>query len=310
MPTAQITAYLPGLMDFFQQSTNVKVQAYCKQLVRTRQEAIVANKSLDLCTLLAGNIKDNRPWAQVSAKVDGLPEAHWLRVDPVCLQVDLVHVYQLGSTDLLLNADEIHQVVLLLKPLLDSYQLELQIPHPERWYLRGNDLPVVDMQNPETLLGMSITDFLPRDTEFWAKLFTEIQMLLHNSEINQSRQRLGLATIDALWFWGQGHSDQAQSDQDFVGIISDDVFFRKLAEEVGLQSLTIEAWLNTKVQQHWLFYSAYFRQKNTILPAFLSALLEQKFSLQLYPDNKHCYHVTTKFSSWWQRFRMKRNHPS
>jgi len=51
------------------------------------------------------------------------------------------------------------------------------------------------------VLGRDIKHFLPRgdDARYWVSLFNEIQMLLHE---NSTELQGGLASLNALWFWG------------------------------------------------------------------------------------------------------------
>ena len=62
----------------------------------------------------------------------------------------------------------------------------------------------------------------------WQRLLTEIQILLHGSEVNAARQAQGELPVNSLWFWGAGELPAA-FDTRWSLIYSDDVFVQGLA---------------------------------------------------------------------------------
>lgn len=143
--------------------------------------------------------------AVASAIADGLdPSAYWLRADPVSLMPDLTNIYMIGNSQLQITADEQAQWLSLITPYLEGYGMELVIPHPVRWYLRVSERPEMVTFSPQSLEGKSIREILlhGKQSTFYLKLFTEIQMLLYDSVTNHRRVAQGLPTVDALWFWG------------------------------------------------------------------------------------------------------------
>jgi hypothetical protein len=145
--------------------------------------------------------------ADLTALADNLPrDRYWLRTDPMSLQIDLVHIYLLGNMHLQLQAEEIQTYQDLLNSYLQDLQIRLITPHPRRWYFALDKAPQIHTQDPQTILGRAIFDYLLTGNERadWLRLFNELQMVLYTSEINKHRAQQGLPSVDALWFWGEG----------------------------------------------------------------------------------------------------------
>jgi hypothetical protein len=83
-------------------------------------------------------------------------------------------------------------------------------PHPQRWYLRLEREPGITVRNQSEAGSGDIRDFLPEGAEAlrWDRLLNEIQMLLFNHLVNQSRERRGEWLINSLRLWGGGYDTE------------------------------------------------------------------------------------------------------
>ena len=66
----------------------------------------------------------------------------------------------------------------------------------------------------------------------WYKLLNEIQMFMHQHEVNQQRLQRGLLAINSLWFWGAGSRPQALDSN--LAWYCDDALLNRFAESLGL----------------------------------------------------------------------------
>ncbi len=74
------------------------------------------------------------------------------------------------------------------------------------WYIEveeEHDFQSIPLENA---MRQNIQGKLPKSkNKNWQALQNEVQMLLHNCEVNQQREIAGLTPINSLWFWGGGN---------------------------------------------------------------------------------------------------------
>lgn len=150
--------------------------------------------------------QDEWPIAALTALGEGLNGIHpqWLRADPVSLQADHSTVYLRGIPTL--SDVENAALLTLLNDFLAQDNLQLIGNRIGTWYLNIAANPELLTPDPAVTLGHSIVNYLTHGPHAptWRRLFTELQLLLHDCAVNQARRLQGKATIDGLWFWGGG----------------------------------------------------------------------------------------------------------
>lgn len=157
---------------------------------------------------LAAAPERDLPTAAVTRLVDGgdSQQGWWLRADPAHLQPDRNRLLLFDARSLDLDSDEVESLVAELNREFGSAGLQLDAPHPNRWYLRLDDDPGLRAYPLDQVIGRNINRFLPYDEtkRRWRTLWTEIQMALHRSPINTAREARGRRPVNSLWFWGGG----------------------------------------------------------------------------------------------------------
>ncbi|WP_303907061.1 hypothetical protein [Thiohalomonas denitrificans] len=131
-------------------------------------------------------------------------EGCWLKADPVHLVADRDRVMLTGTvTDL-----EPHEIQSLVKAFNDLFgedgcELEagaagLRLRTPLS--CAANTTPL------DEAIGRDIHPLLPDgpDRLEWHRFLTELQMLLHGSPINETREASGRLPVNSLWLWGAG----------------------------------------------------------------------------------------------------------
>jgi hypothetical protein len=128
----------------------------------------------------------------------------WLFADPIHLQMEMRDARVMAWDNLAVSSDQWKAMQSALTEVFGAAGLELSLAPDNRLYLRAlPDADLPDFVPAPDALGCSLSEILPNDRK-WAALFNECQISLHNHPLNVERQRRGQATVNGLWFWGQG----------------------------------------------------------------------------------------------------------
>jgi hypothetical protein len=203
-----------------------------------------------LCELFDIPFQGDAPIATISAAFDGLNAGCWLRADPVHLNLQrdqlLLAAVRVGS-------EEAAALCASLNVHFSGQGMEFFAPHPQRWYVRLDALPLMRTTPLSQVIGGDVRRMLPAGEEAarWHQLFNEIQMLLHAHPLNEAREARGESPINSVWFWGGG-CDRANGSlrssgepvglplagallqQNYVSVSSDDVLVEMFADAAGI----------------------------------------------------------------------------
>jgi hypothetical protein len=142
------------------------------------------------------------------------PDQACLRADPVHLRVDRDSAKVFDDLLLQISESEADSLLDSLNAHLAETGLKLCRATPARWYLSGDPLANLTTTPLPKVLGRNAVSELPtgifgRD---WARLHTELQMLLHSHPVNEARESIGQPTINSLWLWGEGNLPTSRGD--------------------------------------------------------------------------------------------------
>jgi len=179
------------------------------------------------------------PAAAVTRLIDGEdhPGGLWMRADPVHISTDRdrlvlidASVFKVSQHDALAVATEVQQV-------LDGEGWHLEVPFPDRWYIRLHADPGVITVDPLSAGGRDVDPCLPRGREarLMHRLLNEIQMQLFDADINRERESRGDLPINSVWFWGTGELPDVPPRR-WSAVYGDDAFLR------GLAMLSMTPW--------------------------------------------------------------------
>jgi hypothetical protein len=198
---------------------------------------------------------------QVSAGKD-----YWLRADPVHLRIEQNHILLADSQMFKISVKESNQLADTVNQHFEKDELIFLPISPERWYVRIEKAPNIQLHSINQIAGTNINNLLPsgKDKTIWHNRFNEIQMLLHEHPINQSRQDRGELAINSLWFWGGGNMPQSATSA-YTQIWSKDMLPRALALASETQHTNLPAnaqkWLETaKHGNHLIVLDALWRK--------------------------------------------------
>ncbi|MCP3852254.1 MAG: hypothetical protein GY694_18750 [Gammaproteobacteria bacterium] len=186
---------------------------------------------------------------------DQLKNKWIMRADPCYLVADRDQLVlaKAGSFDL--SMDEAKQFEDEINGFFNDFNEEqfwtLKIVSPESWYIISDKPIFIQSIPPENALGQPIKSFLfnhvvenskpldksvsnEEDTLHWLNLFNEIQMILHQSGVNNKRKLEKKTPINSLWFWGGGAGIEKNSNelvkQSETLVYSDHLFVKSLCQ--------------------------------------------------------------------------------
>jgi hypothetical protein len=209
---------------------------------RGKDMAPVALEEL-LCNLFGMSSSETAPVAAVSAQFDGLGAGCWLRADPVHLRLQRDRVLMLANPDI--GADEAGAMCASLNRHFAGQRMEFFAPHPQRWYMRLDELPAIRTRPVSQFVGGDVRGSLPEgaDAPRWHQLLNEMQMLLYSHPLNDIRSARGALEINSLHLWGAGDSSEPLPKRTCDVASSDDVLVEMFAAAAGIP---FSAWSG-----HW-----------------------------------------------------------
>jgi hypothetical protein len=206
-----------------------------KMLGRGHSEILDPDSLEDLlCKLFDIPFRGDAPIAAVSAAFDGLAAGYWLRADPVHLRLQRNQMLLLAHSEI--SAEEAGQMCASLNEHFAGQGMEFFAPHPQRWYVRLDSLPDIRTRPISQVIGGDVRKALPTgaDAAHWHRVFNEIQMLLFAHPFNESRDERGELTINSVWLWGTGHSENVSLQKNYGNVSSDEVLVEMLARAAGV----------------------------------------------------------------------------
>jgi hypothetical protein len=136
------------------------------------------------------------------------PPGYCLRADPVHLHARRHQLILMTGEEFYPSGDEAQHLVNEIQLLYADRDWQFEAPHPSRWYLHLVDVPRLQTWTLAQVLGKDIDAYLPTgdDGVWWHGVLNEIQMVLHQSQVNFDREQNDAPTINSVWFWGGGNS--------------------------------------------------------------------------------------------------------
>ncbi|WP_292965229.1 hypothetical protein [Nitrosomonas sp.] len=161
-------------------------------------------------------------------------ENYWLRADPVYLRIENNHILLGDSHILNISLKEANSLADSINKLLSDDGAALLPLHPNRWYLKCNEIPDLKTFLLSEAAGKNINNLLPqgKNSRSWNSRINEIQMIFYEHPINQAREMRGELPINSLWVWGGGVRP-AKIHSTYDSVWGNNLFTRALAEAGG-----------------------------------------------------------------------------
>jgi len=157
-------------------------------------------------------------------------DRYWLRADAVSLRADMTRVFVVSSGFLDYTAEERTEIDGIVRAALAAAGFD--VPHDETgpWCFSTSQPPGFDFRPLHESLGVDMAEVLPTGpgSADWKRLLTDVQVELHQSELNRARRERGAAEVNGVWFWGGGRAPLSVP-QRFGAVAGDDPVSRGLA---------------------------------------------------------------------------------
>jgi hypothetical protein len=251
---------------------------------------------------------------------------HWLCADPVYIHPDRSEAILYAHEELQIQSEEAQALADLINHHYQDDPWQLHVGNSHRWYIQLEQTFDFMTWPLSSVKGKNVFEHLPvgDDSRYWQQCMNEIQMLLHDCEVNQQREQLGLMPVNSLWFWGYGRSTQTHTEQlKWDRVYSNDAVLNGLAKCSGcnvsglpasinaidtvsdkevlvyvdklkslLQAQDIYGWLNT-LQEF---------ENNWISPLLDRFKKQPDLQVILLVDDNEAYQITKKnMKRWWRR---------
>jgi len=170
-----------------------------------RQPCPAGGVEAALCEALGISPQQDWPLAPITLEADGgvAGDAYWLRADPVHLRVMRDRIVLADS-----GAVSRQEADALAASICQHFGADLSpMPlHPQRWYLRYPQAPRLTTTPLSVAVGRDIGPLMPQgdDAKRFRAELNELQMLLHEHPVNQTREARGELPVNSLWLWGGG----------------------------------------------------------------------------------------------------------
>lgn len=148
---------------------------------------------------------------------DSLPDTEIMCADPINLQA--------GIDEIILNPEPINdlsktdteELIYALNKHFAQDGWEFIIADSGNCYLKHQSNESIKTTPLDYAKGKSIFQHLPQSkTLNWHSLQNEMQMLLHMTSLNQTREIAGQLPINSLWFWGAGKKSNLSHQFDTI----------------------------------------------------------------------------------------------
>ena len=143
-----------------------------------------------------------------SFDLDISPTKNFIRADPVHLRADKNRVYLFDYTSFEIKNDEALEIASRLNSFFESDAIKFHVGiSPYRWYVEGIDSFPIDLPSPSMMNGLPLETSINNMLGFnkLKTFISEIQMILFDLSLNNSRVKSGSLPINSLWFWGGGN---------------------------------------------------------------------------------------------------------
>lgn len=247
-----------------------------------------------------------------------------MHADPVHLQADMDHAIMTSPAGLDLFDEHADQLVQSLNETFSEDGVRFSRQNANEWFVTASDeirlqtTPLIDS------VGRNVNSLLPTGeaADYWKRLLTEAQMLLHSHEVNDLREARGLPRINSLWFHGNGVLP-GKGEHQVQKLFSDDPVILGMACYAGVDAIhcdrtsreaasncfeNIRNALGQGPEGDYIFkvsslqdlvnytdVTPWLEQVTVLVENWLEPLLafchEQKITFRFYPDNDVIYQL-------------------
>jgi len=207
--------------------------------LQTWQRGLLAVLGLESRQFASGPISARGDALLVTDREE-MSKDYWLHGDLVHLAAGLDRLTFLQLTGpAAVTVAEREGLAPLISGHLQNSPLRLRTGAKGQWFLHSSRPLDLQTASPDAATANELEAVMPSGAAAGElrRVMTECQMLLHDHDVNERRQRRGLPTINSLWPWGGGVL-MPQSPRSLPQMFADDEFSRGIYR---LHSLDVES---------------------------------------------------------------------
>ena len=167
-----------------------------------------------------------------------------IAADPVLLRAEQDRLLMLHADSLSIGEDEAQALVAHLNSFYAADGWRFEAPATDQWFLFVEDESSLQAQPLSVAVGHNINNRLPSGKicgRAGTVVINEIQMLLHDTHVNQAREADGRPPVNGVWLWGAGRLP-ARLDSPVQLLVADHPLARGLAALSGCDHQTLTEW--------------------------------------------------------------------
>jgi hypothetical protein len=148
----------------------------------------------------AANPDASKSWLATGSNIQ---HDFWLFAAPVHMQLGQDSYFLTSPAPMLVNDEEAESVVLSLNQHFSELGYHFYLQN-DVWFLGVDSDPKIITTPIGRVINHDVAPHLPigEGRLAWASFLNEIQMLLFSHPVNDKRERVGLPTINSIWFYG------------------------------------------------------------------------------------------------------------
>ena len=201
----QLTLVIPGLLahsvERLAQVRSLAALEACSDAPRLEPRGIAA------ALLASAGVGGGAPVAPLALRGAGGDPAddYILCAEPVNLVADRDTVV-LAQTIGDLSAGDSEAIVRMLDRHFEDDDVRFDARRPDAWFARRRQAPRIVTTAPDVAGGHRLIASMPGgpDAGQWKRWQNEIEMMLHEHEVNVAREARGEPIVSGVWFWGGG----------------------------------------------------------------------------------------------------------
>lgn len=146
------------------------------------------------------------PWAALEARQTGLGCGGWAFITPCHWQLGSRHVVMSSLTLPDFSAQESQTLLAAMQAYFAEDGIGLHYQQATRWLAHSELFGTLATASLDRVAGRHVANWLPADSQAapLRRLQSEMQMLLYNHPLNESRIARGLPPVNSFWLSGSG----------------------------------------------------------------------------------------------------------
>ncbi|MCX7246191.1 MAG: phosphoglycerate mutase [Burkholderiales bacterium] len=146
------------------------------------------------------------PWAALQARQTLAAGGAWGFITPCHWKIGSQHVVMSGSALTDFSEQDARALLGAMQPYFAEDGISLHYQQPRRWLAQSELFDGLATASLDRASGHDVSDWLPTDSRAGKlrRLQSEMQMLLYNHPVNESRSERGLPVVNSFWLSGTG----------------------------------------------------------------------------------------------------------